>query len=87
MSYKKQSTMDDIFEICSLLPWWFGASAAVIIYFIAHHYAVTEIVRSESMGQLAADNIKKSFAGYAQYIIPAFCVAGSLASFFKRRRK
>ena len=86
MGRKKQSTMDDVFEICALLPWWFGASVAVISYFIFHHYAVAEVVNGGDMGQLMVDNIKKSFSTVAQYLIPAICGAGALVSAIKSNK-
>lgn len=55
MGYKKQSTMEDVFEICAMLPWWFGASVAVISYFIFHHYAVGEVINDENVGKMATN--------------------------------
>jgi restriction system protein len=86
MGYKKQSTMDDVFEICAILPWWFGASAAVFSYFIFHHYAVTEVVNDGSMGEFAVASLKQSVSYYMQYIFPAFSSAGALVSYFKRKK-
>lgn len=83
MGYKKKSTMDDIFEICALLPWWVGASIAVISYFILHHFAVAEVVNNGDVGQLMVDNIKKSVSTVAQYLVPAICGAGALVSALK----
>jgi|TARA_B110000196_G_C20679950_1_gene445957 restriction system protein len=79
--------MVDFFEICSLLPWWFGVSVAVISYFIYHHYAVAEVINNGNMGQFAADNILKSFSAITQYLIPVFCRGGSLVSLLKRKNR
>jgi restriction system protein len=85
MAYKKQSVMDDVFEICARLPWWFGVLAAVISYFIFHYYAVTEIINDGNMAEFTVSNIKKSTSYYLQYIVPFFCTLGALASYLKRR--
>ncbi len=85
MGRKKQSTMEDVFEICAMLPWWFGASVAVISYFIFHHYAVTEVVNDGNIGEFAVASLKQSVSYYMQYIFPAFSAAGALVSYFKRR--
>lgn len=85
MSNKKQSAMEDIFEICFRLPWWVGALAAVISYLAFHHYAVTEVMRGDNLGQFAADNLVKSISAIMQYLFPAICIAGSIASFIKQK--
>jgi restriction system protein len=86
VGYKKQSTMDDVFEICAILPWWFGAAVTVISYFIFHHYAVTEIVNDGNIGEFAVASLKQNVSIYMQYIFPAFSSAGALASYFKRKK-
>jgi len=78
--------MDDVFEICAILPWWFGASVAVVSYFIFHHYAVTEVVNDGNMGEFAVASLKQSVSYYMQYIFPAFSAAGALVSYFKRKK-
>jgi len=87
VGYKKQSTMEDIFEICMRLPWWVGASLAVISYFVFHYYAVTEVINDGNVGQFTADNIVKSASAIMQYLFPTVCIAGSLASIIKRKIK
>jgi restriction system protein len=69
----------------AILPWWLGASVAVISYFIFHHYAVTEVVNDRNMGEFAAVSLKQSFSYYMQYIFPVFSAAGALVSYLKRR--
>lgn len=87
MGYKKQSTMDDVFEICARLPWWVGVSVAVISYFIFHHYAVAEVINDGNIAEFAVANIKKSASSYLQYIVPIFSLLGALASYLKRKNK
>lgn len=85
MGYKKQRILEDIFDICAMLPWWVGVTTAVIIHLVLHQYAVAEIVNSGNPSQLVSDNIIKSLAKVMQYIIPLACLGGSLISFIKRK--
>lgn len=78
--------MDDVFEICAILPWWLGASIAIISYLIFHHYAVTEVVNDGNIGEFAVASLKQNVSYYMQYIFSAFSSAGALVSYFKRKK-
>ncbi len=87
---RKTSVLEDIFEIAAMLPWWIGASLAVIAYFWIHHYAIADVPTASTpglMGQMMVGNLVKSLSRYLQYIVPAVLLAGAATSYFGRRKR
>jgi restriction system protein len=90
MARRKQSVIDDVFEISSMLPWWVGASLAVVAYLFFHHIATQEIVASMEPGQIgkvAGRQFFKAIAMFAQYVLPIVLLGGALSSVLMRRKR
>lgn len=66
------------------LPWWLGATLAVIAYLVLHHYASAEIAPTA-----VGDQIGRAFVSVMQYVIPLALTLGAVLSLIeqlKRRR-
>ena len=73
MAGRKQSTLEDLIEIISYLPWWVEALLAPISYFLLHANTLKEIPRADSMQNLNAvviPSMLRVFATFGQYIVP-----------------
>ncbi|MDH3997260.1 MAG: restriction endonuclease [Desulfuromonadales bacterium] len=83
MARNRTSPAEDLVEIISYLPWWFGCVLAVISYVGFHHYAGTEVPQPQGVGTLgdfAAKSLYVTFASFLQYLAPFFCLLGALIS-------
>ena len=90
MARRKQSVIDDVFEISSMLPWWVGVSLAVVAYLIFHYIATQELVASMEPGQIgkvAGRQFFKAIAMFAQYVLPIVLLGGALSSVLMRRKR
>jgi restriction system protein len=52
MARRKQSTLEDLIEIISYLPWWVGVLLAPISYVLIQACTLKEIPRADSMKDL-----------------------------------
>lgn len=91
MARKKNSgTLEDLFEIAAMLPWWCGALLAVISFFFLHHYAVREIALATTpsqAGQMMVGQMTKTMASIFQYVLPLVFGAGAIASYLGREKR
>jgi restriction system protein len=90
MSRRKQSAIEDVIEITSMLPWWVGAGLAVASYIALRQVAVMEIAAPTGgvgMGNFVGKQLYKAFAMYLQYIVPGLLLIGAAVSAFKRRSR
>ena len=96
MGRRKTSTLDDLMEITSHLPWQAGVVLAALVYGVLHHYATRAPLPTnpaelqalgKTIGDLATSTITRAATGILQYIIPPVLLAGAGASFFRRRRQ
>jgi restriction system protein len=90
MSRRKQSAIEDVIEITSMLPWWAGVGLAVAFYIGLHQVAIMEVVvptGGKGMGHFVGQQIYKTFAMYLQYIVPALLLIGAAVSAFKMRSR
>lgn len=88
---KKSTPAEDIVEIVAVLPWWVGIALAVILYFVLHSMASTQISTTPAnpgqVGQLIVGTLKQNLAGTCQYLLPFLCVIGSGISAWRRRAR
>lgn len=90
MGRKRQSAVEDIIEITSMLPWWVGVVLAAFAYVGLHQVAVMEVVvptNGVGMGHFVGKQMYKTFAMYLQYILPGLFLIGAAVSAFKRRKR
>ena len=90
MARRKQSVIDDVFEISSGLPWWAGVLLAVVAYLFFHHITTQEIVASMEPGQIgkaAGRQFFKAVAMFAQYVLPIALLGGALSSILMRHKR
>jgi restriction system protein len=82
---QKTSDFEDLIKISSRLPWWGGASLALISYLCLHAYASRPPIRITNpgeMGPAVANMMYTSLAQFGQYILPLAFGMGSLVSAF-----
>jgi len=86
LARRRKSPVEDLIEIISTLPWWVGATLAVVSYFLLHNYSEIKVDTSggiSQMGSVVAKNITVTLAKFGQYILPGFFGLGALISFVK----
>ncbi len=89
---RKTSAFEDLIVIASRLPWWLSILLALLSWYWLHGYATSSPPRLTDPSQFSGHLTGAVFRGWAtafQYIVPAACVFGAIASIFGRihRRK
>ena len=88
---KKSTPAEDLVEIIAFLPWWLGVALAIILYFLLHSMASTEVSTAAGhagqLGDIAADAFKKTLASIGQYLLPVLCLIGAVVSALRRRAR
>lgn len=87
---RKTSVFEDLISIASRLPWWLNVLLALLSWYWLHGYATSTPPRLTDPTQFSSHLTAAAFRGWAtafQYIIPAACVFGALASIFGRIRR
>ncbi len=90
MARRKQSTLEDIIDISSLLPWWAGLLLAITSFFILNHFANIENQPAQSisqMGQHVTTQLYITFAKFGQFVLPFCFTIGAITSAFKQRKR
>ncbi len=90
MSRRKQSPLEDMIDIASLLPSWLSLILALLAYIFLHQYALSDVVRvTNSSSQIAqiTPSFYRALARGGQYIVPMIFVFGAIISFSKRRKR
>lgn len=73
MARPKQNLAEDLIEVTSKLPWWFGVALAIAAYLWLHGVAtseVTAVVKSGKMGDFIGQSVFKTLASVGQYLLP-----------------
>jgi restriction system protein len=90
---KKNSSLDDVLELFSLLPWWVGVLVAVVSYlllsYLAQHSsmpAMTSSAGATSAGNSISRSVISGFASVGQFVVPFIALVGSALSFLRRKR-
>lgn len=87
---RKTGGFEDGMALVAKLPWWAGVALALISYVFLHQLAQPPSGKGLQAGQLAgfaASAMVSSLALIGQYLLPAICLFGVLASFLASRRR
>jgi len=91
MSRSKQSIVEDLMEIISMLPWWVGLVLAVISYIvlslISTHFnelASAQVKGVGQMGTLAVNKLYGTLAMFGKFVVPGAFIFGSIASVIRQ---
>lgn len=90
MARRKTSTLDDLLDIASMLPWWVDLLIAIVSFFGLHSFALIEIpviTQPGKMGDYMNAILIKSLASGGQYLIPFLFIFGAFISFFRRKKR
>lgn len=90
MSRKKQSTLENLIDLSSLLPWWGGLLLALISFVFLNHFANLETQQAKDISQLGNIVTKQifiTFAIFGQIIIPFAFVIGAIISAIKQNKR
>lgn len=85
---QKTSPMEDFVAAVAMLPWWAGVLLAIVLYTVLHRVAgqpVTAPMQPGQASEFVAQSLWKTLAGFAQYLLPLFCLVGAGISAWKRR--
>jgi restriction system protein len=86
---RRQSVIEDLFDLASILPWWLGLAIAALSYVLLHPFVETPIpavtVPGNIAGPVTAQMIRTG-ALIGQYLLPFVFVFGAGASAVKAYR-
>lgn len=85
MSRRSQSTLEDILDITSKLPWWAGLTLAVTSYLALHWYANQDPPKADELKGLSAvvlPSMLRGIATFGQVILPIVFLSGAALSAF-----
>lgn len=86
---RRQSVLEDLIDLASILPWWLGLTIALLSYVLLHPFAETPIPQVTSPGDLARPftaQMIRTGAMIGQYLLPFIFVIGAGASALKAYR-
>ena len=87
---RKTSSLDDMLDLVSLLPWWAGVAIAVVGYAVLHRMAAPVQVTAVQPGQITGIAVQSMFTSLAtvgQYIVPLIGLIGAGMSFLRRKQR
>lgn len=87
MARRKQSSIEDLVEIVSFLPWWVGASLAPLSYLLLHPYSLRELPNASNLkdlGDIATGSLLHVLALFGQYALPLIFGFGAAISAYKK---
>lgn len=90
MGRRKQSLVEDLFEITRKLPWWVGVVLALVSYVWLHSLAVSEVtavVQPGKMGDFVGQTLFKTLASVGQYLLPIIFLLGAAVSAYDRAKR
>lgn len=84
MARRSQSTIEDLMDISSILPWWAGLPLAVVSYFVLHWYANQPLPVTEggvdALFAAVLPGFIRALATFGQIILPAVFLVGAIIS-------
>lgn len=89
MARRKTSSLEDVIDLASRVPWRIGVVLAAVAYLVLHALATREIAPAtdlRAMGNMAAAQLFKTFAFFGQYFLPGALLIGALISVMKRHK-
>lgn len=86
---RRQSGIEDLFELAAILPWWAGLIIAALSYVLLHPLIETPVPQATSPGDLAGPftaQMIRTGAMIGQYLLPIVFLSGAGVSAFKAYR-
>lgn len=94
---RNTSSLEDLFTLAKLLPWWLGLVLAGVAFFFFHYHANQPLASmagpgasgaelSKSMTAMAISAVWRPLANLLQYCVPLVFSAGALMSFLASRK-
>ncbi len=86
---KKTSPAGALLDVVALLPWWAGATLALVSYLLLHIVASQPAAAAlpGQMGAMVVQTLWKTLAGFGQYLLPLICLAGAGISAWRRKQR
>lgn len=87
---KKTNFLEDLFNLAAALPWWVGVTLAVIVFWFLDSLAAQPVPVVTNSSQLLSGvkyQALQMLGFYGRFVFPFFLLAGSVASFFARRKR
>jgi restriction system protein len=87
----KTSGATAVMDLVALLPWWLGVALAIGAYlglraYVSHPPPLPE-PSPGTAGTIAIITIKTTLASVGQYLLPALCLLGAVASAIRRHKR
>lgn len=86
---RRQSGIEDLFELAAILPWWAGLIIAALSYVLLHPLTEMPIPQATSPGDMAGPLLAQMIrtgATIGQYVLPPIFLFGAVASATKSHR-
>lgn len=90
MARKKQSPIEDLIELSSMLPWWGGVTLSIISFFLLNYISNLEVHNFNDASQMGSFVIKQmviTFAMFGKYILPLAFAIAAIGSIIKRKKR
>ena len=87
---RRNTTLNDLFDIAANLPWWAGVGLAIGVFALLHSLAGTTVTApngSAGIGEFAVKSLGVTLAKFGQWILPIPLLLGSAASAYQRRKR
>lgn len=87
---KKTNLLEDLFNMTAALPWWVGVALAAVVFWYLDSLAAQPIPVATNAEQLLSGvkyQALQTLGFYGRFVFPFFLLAGSVASFFARRKR
>ena len=88
MNKRKTSPAESLIGIFAALPWWVGATTAVVSYLLLHGVTAQSVAPANQPGQIGtmfSHMMWQSLAKIGQYLLPLICLTGSGISLWRRK--
>jgi len=90
MARKRSSAAEDLMDIVAMLPWWAGCALALGSYVLLHQVATQDlatITTEVRVGTMMVQSVWHALATVGQYLLPLLCLAGAVASAYRRHQR
>lgn len=90
MAKRKDTTLDDLLDLASKLPWWLDLCLAATFYLVLHAISTRETAAPTDVAELGNIVITQMItvgATFGQYLLPAIFTLGAIVSAVSRRNR